>query len=785
MAFSGAGTFNRLYTWVTDRINSVPITDTRMDAEMDGFATGLSTCVTKDGQTTTTAMVPFALGVSVGDGTAAAPTVTFISDPDTGLFRRGANDLGFSAGGVEVIYRPRLSATRNYYVRTDGSDSNTGLANTAGAAFLTIQKAVNTVSNALDLNGYDVTIHVGSGTYTGAVTITSPQVGSGTITIQGDTVTPTNVVVSTTSADAFNVSNGAQVVIKGFKIQTTTSGWCIYAWRGKITISDLNFGACAEGHIGAQDSGGNVYINGNYTISGGGVLHYHSFCNGVIETPVTTSIVVTLTGTPAFSSYFSGASDGGVQRFGTGFSFSGAATGARHFFHTGAQVATVGSTSLTFFPGNAAGALSDGAGFAGHQAFDSVTVSSSDGLTVLSGSAAVLPNFAIGRTASEMVVSVAKGSDFYTGVVAGDTVFFSIGGNLWLGSTAAGIKIGPTGAVTLLVGFTGTPPTPTAAVDTNTTQIASTAFVLAQAAAATPLVDATSAVVGTSTRFARADHVHPTNTLLAPKASPTFTGTATGALFSGVRSDGSYAFKLDTGSKAYGLAITGGNILTLDDITAPASRITISTTGAVAVIGALSKGSGTFLIDHPLDPHNKDLYHGFVEAPRYDLIYRGKVKLANGTAVVDVDAASNMTAGTFAVLTQNSEVTALNNLSGFARVKSSEIANGGFRITCEDSTSTDTVHWVVMAERADAFIINNEDAHTDKNGRMVPEQPKVGDDHGSARHWQELGVAKPRKVMETEGRIRRQAELREAELQREAELRQASVAPSGGETSPR
>jgi hypothetical protein len=57
--------------------------------------------------------------------------------------------------------------------------------------------------------------------------------------------------------------------------------------------------------------------------------------------------------------------------------------------------------------------------------------------------------------------------------------------------------------------FTGTPAAPTAAVDTNTTQIATTAMVLAQAAAATPLVNADTAAVGTATRFARADHVHP------------------------------------------------------------------------------------------------------------------------------------------------------------------------------------------------------------------------------------------------------------------------------------
>jgi hypothetical protein len=72
--------------------------------------------------------------------------------------------------------------------------------------------------------------------------------------------------------------------------------------------------------------------------------------------------------------------------------------------------------------------------------------------------------------------------------------------------------------------LTGTPTVPTAAVDTNTTQAASTAYVIAQAASATPVVDGAGAA-GTSTRFARADHVHPTDTSRAPLASPTFTGT--------------------------------------------------------------------------------------------------------------------------------------------------------------------------------------------------------------------------------------------------------------------
>ena len=74
--------------------------------------------------------------------------------------------------------------------------------------------------------------------------------------------------------------------------------------------------------------------------------------------------------------------------------------------------------------------------------------------------------------------------------------------------------------------LTGTPTVPTASVDTSTTQASSTAFVIGQAASATPLINGTAAV-GTSTRYARGDHVHPTDTSRAPLASPTFTGTVT------------------------------------------------------------------------------------------------------------------------------------------------------------------------------------------------------------------------------------------------------------------
>jgi hypothetical protein len=57
--------------------------------------------------------------------------------------------------------------------------------------------------------------------------------------------------------------------------------------------------------------------------------------------------------------------------------------------------------------------------------------------------------------------------------------------------------------------------------------------------------------------------------------------------------------------------------------------------GNVVVTGTLSKGGGSFKIDHPLDPENKYLYHSFVESPDMMNVYNGNVVLdGNGEAVV-------------------------------------------------------------------------------------------------------------------------------------------------------
>jgi hypothetical protein len=80
LAYNGSGTFNRVHDWTTDKTNAVAVTASRMDDEMDGMATGLSSAIVKDGQQTTTARIPFALGVSSMAGAVSGVSYGQIGD---------------------------------------------------------------------------------------------------------------------------------------------------------------------------------------------------------------------------------------------------------------------------------------------------------------------------------------------------------------------------------------------------------------------------------------------------------------------------------------------------------------------------------------------------------------------------------------------------------------------------------------------------------------------------------------------------------------------------------
>jgi len=117
--------------------------------------------------------------------------------------------------------------------------------------------------------------------------------------------------------------------------------------------------------------------------------------------------------------------------------------------------------------------------------------------------------------------------------------------------------------------------------------------------------------------------------------------------------------------------------------------------GDVWVDGNLSKSSGSFKIDHPLDPANKYLYHSFVESPDMMNIYNGNVVLdGSGEAVVALP-------DWFGALNKDYRYQ-LTCIGGFAPVYiAEEIANNQFKIA--GGKPGMKVSWTVTGVRQDAW----------------------------------------------------------------------------------
>lgn len=253
------------------------------------------------------------------------------------------------------ITREVLTANRTYYVRTDGSDSNNGLANTSGGAFLTLQKAWDAVS-ALDLSIYNITIQVADGTYTAGISMAAMPVGGSAITIQGNTTTPANVHLNcTTNVFAVNAALPCNMWIQGFKMTFTGASISaiVMGAPGTIISTNNNLAGGSTSFAGAYSAaigGARIIVSTNQTISGGMSCFCQAITGGLV---VFHGITVTLTGTPAFSwQTFSSTSMGLINV--SGVTFSGAATGTRYGASTGGGINT-GGGGASYLPGNAAG----------------------------------------------------------------------------------------------------------------------------------------------------------------------------------------------------------------------------------------------------------------------------------------------------------------------------------------------------------------------------------------------------------------------------------------------
>ena len=142
--------------------------------------------------------------------------------------------------------------------------------------------------------------------------------------------------------------------------------------------------------------------------------------------------------------------------------------------------------------------------------------------------------------------------------------------------------------------------------------------------------------------------------------------------------------------------------------------------GNLTIAGSLSKGSGSFRIDHPLKPDTHQLVHSFIEGPQADLIYSGKVQLEDGVATVNIDVASGMTEGTFVVLCRDIRCFT-NNETDWDNVRGKVVGNL-LTIECQNPDSNAVISWMVIGERQDKHMYDT--SWTDENGKVIVEPLK-------------------------------------------------------------
>jgi hypothetical protein len=258
--------------------------------------------------------------------------------------------VSFPSGGAREL----LTANRTYYVRTDGNDSNNGLSNTSGGAFLTIQKAWNVVLT-LDLAGFTVTIQLADGAYTAGLSISAPALG-GTVILNGNSSTPTNVVISTANCVALN-EPGTAITLQNLRLTSTNAGISVLSPGALVTLGPgLSFaGTAAQAHMDIRQ-GKILAVGNNFTIAGGGNCWVLAQQYGVFESA---NLNITFSGTPAWTGAGIAIGGGIVSLWNT--TMSGAATGKRYDVNSNGVLNSFGAgTSSTFFPGNSNGIVSSG-----------------------------------------------------------------------------------------------------------------------------------------------------------------------------------------------------------------------------------------------------------------------------------------------------------------------------------------------------------------------------------------------------------------------------------------
>ena len=133
--------------------------------------------------------------------------------------------------------------------------------------------------------------------------------------------------------------------------------------------------------------------------------------------------------------------------------------------------------------------------------------------------------------------------------------------------------------------------------------------------------------------------------------------------------------------------------------------------------GSLSKGGGSFRIDHPLDPANKYLSHSFVESPDMMHVY-------NGNITTDADGYATVTLPDYFETLNRGFRYQLTAIGEFAQAIIAEKIQGGQFVIRTDKPEVE-VSWQITGIRQDKWANEN---------RIVVEEDKAVKERGFYLH---------------------------------------------------
>lgn len=260
-----------------------------------------------------------------------------------------AASTAFVGSQITAQGRIKLAANTTFFASTSTGTDIPSCGLTTGARCASVNYLYNNILVPnYDTAGKAVTLSFDSNDST-CVSINTPWVGGGIVQIVGPGGSPPSIGLTCAGvAISINAPLPGFFGVSNMSMSGGNTGILCQS-PNTVGYSNINFGAESFAHINVTGPGCKVACTGSYTISGGTGFHQVAQVPG--SNAACQGVTVTLTGTPAFSLSYAGATVGGAVTD-YGIIFVGSATGAKCFASVGGLIDTATGNPNNVFPGN-------------------------------------------------------------------------------------------------------------------------------------------------------------------------------------------------------------------------------------------------------------------------------------------------------------------------------------------------------------------------------------------------------------------------------------------------